>query len=407
MRILFILALLLFASCEDTFILKQRSCFLMTISDATPVQFWLAGCETYNEKEVPGINRACFCQPFQCDDQIKIQFSDTAGLFFELKVIDSDGGVVHIFQFSEITSGVYSLTFTPSDYSPDVCDTVRFVIIKWTNILSTTWLQTDTPAPGWSLQSDGTYRVTLINPTNTETLYQTSPSSTAVKIAFKVTQTSTGIRPTDVHITAGSYSEVFNLIGNDSMEAVVDVNITGIADVEIYANKSNISGTNTVTFHYVKLFTSEVYTEVAFSDCISIKETQDETVLITYSNHRSFAGTEYSNISPDPDFYIRVPAVFFQERFPQEQEVMELSDNREIQLNSEIKAERLFDTGHMPFYMHRKLIQVFMQQYITIDGISWVKGNAYEILETENRRYPMRRGQIWLTQQDYIARNIL
>lgn len=403
-KIFIIFAVTLFATCENT--QPQSLCFLMTLSDAQPVQFWVNGQQTFNQKEVDGVHRVCFCQPFKSSDEIKIQFSDDPGNLFELKVLDSDGNVLHIFPFSEGSSGVYSLSFIPENYSPDVIGSVRFVIVKWTNILSTTWSQTSTPAPGWSLQSDGSYRIAIAGANTSETLYQTSPSDTAVKIAFKVRQTSTGTSRTVVDISAGSYIKFFNLIGNDSLEADVDINITGIGDVNVSVSKPQIPGTNTIFFEYLELFTPSSYAEVAFSDCIDIAENHSETILINYSNHRDFAGIDNLDVSPDQDFNLRIPAIFFQERFPQESEVIELSNSRSIQLNAQIKAQRKLKIGPMPPYMHRKLLLALSCQFITIDDKSWVKQESYEMVEGRDT-WPLKQASIWLTEKDYIQRNIL
>ena len=69
-----IFALLLFGCAKDEE--NCRTYYLMTISNANPIQFWVNGKLTYNEQEVCGINPACFCQPFNCDDEIKIQVTE-------------------------------------------------------------------------------------------------------------------------------------------------------------------------------------------------------------------------------------------------------------------------------------------------------------------------------------------
>src|SRR5690606_34644268 len=68
---------LLLVSCQDQEHPRKcnESCFQMTLSNALPVQFWLNGQESYNNKVVDGVERVCFCQPFQCDDEISLQFT--------------------------------------------------------------------------------------------------------------------------------------------------------------------------------------------------------------------------------------------------------------------------------------------------------------------------------------------
>lgn len=146
--------------------------------------------------------------------------------------------------------------------------------------------------------------------------------------------------------------------------------------------------------------------ELFKSDCLHVKEVWDETVLITYSNARNFASLNYSNVSPDPEFYIRIPAVFNEERFPEEQEVLELSNSREIQLNGQVKAQRELSIGPMPFHMHRKLKLVLKHQNVEIDCQEWVKEEEYE-MKPGNKRNLLRQASVWLTEKDYIMRNVL
>jgi hypothetical protein len=145
---------------------------------------------------------------------------------------------------------------------------------------------------------------------------------------------------------------------------------------------------------------------MAKSDCIQFKEDHDETVLITYSNNRPFDSLSSSVGTPDHAFNLRIPAVFFKERFPEESEVMELSNNRSIQLNAQVKAQRFLNVGPMPFYMHRKAKLALSFGTVTIDGQYWVKEEAYEVAETK-RTHPLSKAQCWLTEKDTIYRNVL
>lgn len=179
--------------------------------------------------------------------------------------------------------------------------------------------------------------------------------------------------------------------------------------------------TNTVGTVYSNSFYPSVYSlyddqiqlkifrganEIFKSDCIHCKAEWEETLLITYSNARNFASLNYSNVSPDPEFYIRVPAVFNEERFPEEDEVLELSNSQAVQLNSQVKAQRELSIGPMPFYMHRKLKLILKHQFVEIAGQSWVKEEEYE-MKAGNKRNLLRQASCWLTEKDYIIRNVL
>ncbi len=148
-------------------------------------------------------------------------------------------------------------------------------------------------------------------------------------------------------------------------------------------------------------------TIVAFSDCIDVRESHECTELLRYSNSKDFAGIEYSSLSPQADFYIRIPAVFFHETNPTEEEDFETSGETTVSLRQEIKVKRNLQIGYMPDYMHRKMTLVLAHQTVEIDGDEWVRRDPYEKVPPSNKRYPLKMANVLLTLQGYIKRNIL
>lgn len=104
----------------------------MTISDALPVQFWINGVATFNEAEEAGIEHTDFCQPFNADDEIKIQFTDEEGLLFNLNIYDSDDMLIGSIYFDEVEAGVYEATLVPEDESDLIFDKVVLKIEQYT-----------------------------------------------------------------------------------------------------------------------------------------------------------------------------------------------------------------------------------------------------------------------------------
>lgn len=101
----------------------------MTLSDALPVQFWLIACQTFNQYEAEGVHHVCWCQPWNCGDEIVIQFQETSGGDYLLSVVDENDAVLFEDSFLEIQSGVYQLSFTPEDNA--ICD--ELIQLKITN----------------------------------------------------------------------------------------------------------------------------------------------------------------------------------------------------------------------------------------------------------------------------------
>lgn len=212
---------------------------------------------------------------------------------------------------------------------------------------------------------------------------------------------------------------------DDLIVIQVDFGIIDAILLKIYDDEDGllqtIALTNTIGTVYTTTFAPSTYNildeqirlkifrganELFKSDCLNVKQEWDETLLITYSNARNFASLNYSNVSPDPEFYIRIPAVFNEERFPEEDEVLELSNSQAVQLNSQVKAQRELSIGPMPFYMHRKLKLILKHQFVEIAGQSWVKEEEYE-MKAGNKRNLLRQASCWLTEKDYIIRNVL
>lgn len=148
-------------------------------------------------------------------------------------------------------------------------------------------------------------------------------------------------------------------------------------------------------------------TVLAKSDCLHVKDEHEGTILIEYSNNRNYAGILDYNTSPDLIFYVRVPAMFFKQRFPETDEVLTLSNNRLISLNSQVKKQRLLQTDQMPFFMHLKMKLVLKHHYVSILDREWVKEEGYEEQQSDNRHWPMVKGECWLTEKQYVVRNVL
>ena len=282
LRFICIFGLLFLMSFQEVTIPNFSRCQSMVLSDALPVQFWLSDCDTYNETVPKGVHEACFCAPWQCDDEIKIQFTDTdttPDTEYSLSVQDSSDNVLATIDFSYTGSGEYFVSFVPDDYA--ICnDVIKLLIIN------------DTTA-----------------------------------------------------------------------------------------------------------------TTVAKSDCLNVATTQDETELIEYSNERDFAGLIYADISPEASFKIRIPCRFFHERFPEEDEAMELTSSI-ITTSAQIKSQKLLEVKHAPYYFHKKLQLVLKHHTLEIGGIAYKKEEKYEVNEG-NKRWPLKSATCLLTEKNSVLRNVL
>lgn len=389
----------------------------MQISDALPVQFWLTGCETYNEHDAPGIHHKCYCAPWECTDEIKIQFKDDPSQDFALEIYDIEEQLLDTLQIDEIQQGVYEVNLNLAQDSPDVCDQLIILKIKRNAGLQGVALPglgsyaTDGGAgTAWVTGSAPNVTRALIG--NSEQLYADYafiPGVTYnVTINFTVTDTFTG--QLLLRITDSSFVSQFNEEESFASPGAKSVEISFVATsdttriVLVAAWLSNDTGTVTInSTEGQRSIGADEY--VAKSDCLDVRQDHPETILLTYSNHVNFAGLVYVNNSPETEFEIRVPAIFFHQRFPEEDEVMELTDEL-VTLNGTVRKQKQLYTDYVPYYFHEKMKLILKHQNITINNTQWVKQEAYEIIDG-NRQHPLKRAVCWLSQKDFVQRNIL
>lgn len=143
----------------------------------------------------------------------------------------------------------------------------------------------------------------------------------------------------------------------------------------------------------------------AQSDCLDVRTTQDCTKLIEYTNSSNFDGIDYSDFSPGNYFRLRIPAVFNEEKNPQEQEDLELSNGVIVTLRNQIQQKTLLETGYMPNYMHLKLQKILMHETIIIDSTQWKKRDSYD--DSPVKKYNLKKAQVYLTKYNSVEKNTI
>jgi hypothetical protein len=413
----------------------------LSYSDAQPIQLWPINCDTFNQKEIDGVFSKCFCQPFQCDDEIAVQFTVPIGGTIET-IISVTLPALSTWLTRSIDSNLVdwnvgtstpNVTLPATSLFPPILTTSEILYVDY-NFL------------------DGYDYVITINYTRVINSGSSNPRTTHLiimdnsfnELFSQVSSASVGANSTTISFTATTTTKKIGFWHSSGSNVTITVNSTSATrndfvfpPAEPYflsIRNEDDDELGRVNFQSSQLLPDKYRYDASFvptdlgicdekiqvfivhdstpdsdilkSDCIHVKTSWDETVLINYYNQRNFAGLIDPAGSPSVDFNLRIPAIFFQERFPQEQEVEELSNSREIQLFSQIKSERLLETGPMPFYFHKKTILALQHQFVTIDNQTWVKANAYEMQES-NKRWPLRRGLCWLTEKDFVVRNVL
>lgn len=397
----------------------------MIVSNALPIQFWPVDESTYNETENCGVEYRCWCQPWQCDDEIQIQVTaegDEDVANFSPAVIDSTGQIVHS-PFTFGPTGYYF--FVPSIFS--LCGGQYSIVIYQVDQAVETEAADD-----WSNGSETPFS----SKTGEHFIKTTTVNGTIYDAAIPANIPYSGPTdkpPTDITITIDISSSggagwlvqieyltalggVIQLMGFTEGSgdgtfvrtiAVADQGNTpaNVNTMRIWATIAANGATIDITMAAGQLISVAAATTHK-SDCLNIQEEQECTELITYSNNKDFAGLRYEGMSPVQTFTIRVPAVFVHEEFPQEEEVHPLSNDTFIRLSGRMERKRLLDLGYMPYYMHQKMLLILMHDNIEIQGNQWKKRDAYNI-EDSSKRFPKRKANVMLTDKNFIVRNLI
>jgi hypothetical protein len=386
----------------------------MQISHALPFEFWPTGEETFNEKSVCGITPICWCQPWNCNDEISLQFLDDEEEDYSLNITDADENVIENKPFTrtQLYTEDYLASYPLSGFTNEetgntdwTTGTNPSVSISGIAAASDNLIESITGVPA------GKYILKVGFDTN-------SPLYTLTVRFFKGgIQVGTG-SVSLVDPNGGTASIVVTLSDAPDTIKFRFGSVTGSKSITINSVSMNRAG-----FYYSLNFTPSSYCNqqvklqiqddgsspgevVAKTDCISMKEAHSCTVPIDYYNNSNFNNIIYDNISPQVTFRLRVPAIFFREDNPTEREDSELSNGEIVRLYNKLELRRRLDLGFMPQYMHQKIQFVLMHDNVEIDGKRWIQRGEYEKADT-NRQYPLNRASVWLHDKDFIKENQL
>lgn len=400
----------------------------MTISDALPVQFWLSDCDTYNETVPKGVHEACFCAPWQCDDEIRIQFQDDTSPEpeFSLLIKNADGDYVVQLPFTEVEAGTFARSFTPRDYS--ICDEdIALEIFNDEDITlvkaPSQWSDDDVLGYGsFDTKGASAFTESVTSATGFIAAFQDDvavPVGTTITIPVTVQISGTWSGEIDFLIflsdalgnirSTDSTTDTRLLTANGTY--TINFTLTGATATSqrMYLQLSEFVTSGTAVVSITVPVGNLVYASgedaLAKSDCLNIATIQNETQLFEYANGRNFAGLIYQDISPDAAFYIRVPCRFFHEEFPEEDEAIELT-SQVVTTSSQLKSQKLLEVKHVPYYFHKKLQLVLKHQTLEVGNTAYKKEEKYTI-NKGNMRWPMKSATCLLTEKNSVLRNTL
>lgn len=418
----------------------------VSISNALPVQFWDESEETFNEEEVCGVQQICWCLPWNCDDEIPFQFTDTFTSGGEEEVTE-DAGLPDLDQGNSVDvisnatdawiEGVNpSITFP---VVPNLTQQISEYLIYDYPFIAGDQYEINVLVSLSSLINVGFFSFYILDASN-NVVYSDSGTATelvnytlqfiapsfAAKYAIRLERTSIG---------AGS-SKTYTI---DSITATRTYSVPAPPPdpldykLLIYNSESELVETldfdavliNDFTYLYALNIVPSVYgicnDQIIFkildnsaspsqvikkSDCQSIKTSHLCTKVIEYSNNRDFNNLVFAGYSPIQGMRIRIPAKFYDELNDAEQQDTELSNGEIVRRYNKLEEKRKLEVGFVPHYIHRKIQLILMHDNVEIDNKSWIRRETYEKVEG-NRNYPFKRGNVWLHDKNFIKENQL
>ena len=195
------------------------------VSNLLPIQFWLNGKLTFNQKGEPGVEQLCFNTTFNCSDSLHFQWTDTISRAYKLRILDSDGATIATLNSAVIgpdADGNYTYYLTTTANAQGICNEIVSFVILWTEEVTTTTTSTTTTTTTTSTTTTTTSTTTTAAPT-------TAPPTTEPPTTTTTTSTTTTTEaPLTVtgEITTAIGSVTYNYDFDDGGGTAINFNIT-------------------------------------------------------------------------------------------------------------------------------------------------------------------------------------
>jgi hypothetical protein len=433
----------------------------MIISPSLPFQFWQNG-ETFNQKQICGVHSECYCAPWICDKEIVLQVKDyIEGQEVTLRIKDENDLVLHELPFDaividDITDIEPALQFENQFMNTDLSSWNNFNGSDRASALSFTHFSVG--ATGWALVDadpgvDTKYFATA-RPDNPDLGWP--PGDYVISIKARNSSTDAGTMSAQIWGMQNSTSQtlldnasadwpqdntyytrqfVFTLSEYTKYLAFTFTKSVFLTDFILSVDEITIDSAPTQDVVYgrtvynlaftpsqlspelcdkkvvFELISSEAQAFIPTTDCIDIRTAHDNCLTeIIYTNTKNFDGIEYEVGSPPPVFTKLIAGQFWKEDNPQEQEDSVLSNGVIVTRRSEIQEKTLLEIGFVPNYEHKKIQKILMHNSVQIEDVNgdltyWKKRDAYE--SENSNRYPLKKGQVWLTKYNSVEKNTI
>jgi hypothetical protein len=438
-----LLLIFVLAGCREE---EPLTCYNVTISNALPVQIWKNGQASFNQKKEAGVDKICWFQPWNCEDEIKIQMISTVEeetvtcLIKDKKGVQLESIPFDVDEFTKVIE--IALQLSTTEFDGDLGD--------WVNAdgsdraSSADWIAGFTPnsaraysgvggsqskylaiqrggARGWP-PGDYTIELSGVNLSTFSDAAQNLglamfgmndlTSQTAITATNSPGNLPTGGAPNTItySFTLAVYYEYLAVTlerlgppgGFDLDGRITNIELTEspteetIFDYNVHSLEFEFTDYELCSGYYSLEFIDQDDEQIGFTDLLDIKSNHANTLLTQYTNKNTFAGIDYSD---EPVFSIRALARFFKPKIVQERESEPDGAGNIVVLSGSVKVQKLLEIQEVPPYMLEKLALIFAHNSVWINNESWASEEPGEEEELDDRS-PLYNFSIMLTRQN-------
>lgn len=443
-KMAYFLIFLTILACAEEPTPKITNCFMLQISAALPVKVYLSGETSFNNEnhESDGIEKFCFNQEFECDDDIEFQLIDNTSEEI-VSEFDTDFD-----EWFNTANGV-----TPSTggdtanwvWSADLGGSLKVTTF---NIYPTKGLRLSgvtLPQNPFQIRirfsmpigprnsTNLSLRLIIRDSSNNQLLNQTfggsssgedevllgvsNPSIWLNADHFWLETRSTNYVAGDViHFSEISYLSQPNYVlagydedDNELFSQDFDQSILLDGSTIVYSKSFTGSEINACD-KKVRVEIKNNDTIVGFTEFIRISNNIAHNIKVLYKGTKPYAGLWYYYGS---DYFMtRIPGRFFHPRKSGQTTSMELSSNKFITTSTLLQKKRLLEIEDAPEYFH-DMIELILNHAaigsVQINGVEWERaaGDDYVYNEDTPDEYPLIRAEVVLSRKDWIKRNVI
>ena len=403
----YIFALLILIGCQE----DEIYCIEMKVSNALPVQFWRNGVASFNQSKYSGVDKFCWFQPINCDDENRLLVESESQPVLR---IYEKGKLLDELEFTPILLPPVVTTFDADDITAadafgvgnnwdDNQVTLTIPAPMASDNSNLKYFEYEKPAQ--TIKFTVNWQIEILSGFVSSTslfisLRKSDLAEDIVEQTISLGSASTS-GSTEFELEAGEQIYYIGVYASALSGEVGECRVTvSLIEAEEEAEES---GKYELEFSLSDYCGKNVSFGLAneeddfYSDVHQIRNAHRDTRLIYYTNKLPFAGIAYDD--NEPVFSLRVLSKFFELRMQQEDESEPDAEGNVVKLSGSVKPQKHFIAEAVPPYMVEKLTLIFKHSTIWIENEAWIAEETVEI-EKLDERSPFFNVSVWLTKAD-------